>query len=181
MRKNKNQIRTYNIIMINVFLRCLLLLSFTATSHASSLSDYKRLAQDTIAKVQNSGIGDIDQLIDQQSKLVQLGVKACEEYASKHPTAKPVLHLVISNAESMKQLSLDEIEEKWHKGGELKKYGYTVKEDHFGDVGNLIDAVIHPATSYIALNYYKTSGDNSHLQQVVAELSEVLVHLQHLE
>jgi hypothetical protein len=89
--------------------------------------------------------------------------------------------VVTSNAKMMKQLSLAQIEEKWHQGGELKKYGYTLKDDHFGDVGNLIDAIIHPATSYIALNNFKASGDQAHLQQVVAELSEVLVHLDHLE
>ncbi|MCI0505225.1 MAG: hypothetical protein L0Z73_03870 [Gammaproteobacteria bacterium] len=81
----------------------------------------------------------------------------------------------------MKQLSLSEIEEKWHHGGELKKNGYEVKDDHFGQVGNLIDAVIHPPTTYIALTKYKTDGNKEHLEQVVAELSEVLVHPGYLE
>ena len=148
---------------------------------AGELSEYKRLAQHTIDQAQKGNITNIDELIIQQEKLVQLGVDACNDYSNKHPKAKRILELVTSNAGTMKQLTLSEIEEKWHHGGELKKHGYTVKEDHFGAVGNLIDAVIHPATTYIALNKYKRDQNPEYLQQVVAELSEVLVHIQHLE
>lgn len=159
----------------------LVMMLATSISIAGELSEYKRLAQQTIDQAQNGKISNIDELIAQQEKLVQLGVDACNDYSSKHPKAKRILELVTSNAGAMKQLSLSEIEEKWHHGGELKKHGYTVKEDHFGAVGNLIDAVIHPATTYIALNKYKRDQKPEHLQQVVAELSEVLVHIQHLE
>lgn len=148
---------------------------------AGELSEYKRLAQHTIEQAQKGRISNIDELIEQQEKLVQLGVEACNNYGNKHPKAKRILDLVTSNADMMKQLSLSEIEEKWHHGGELKKNGYEVKEDHFGAVGNLIDAVIHPATTYIALSHYKRDGKPEHLEQVVAELSEVLVHIQYLE
>jgi hypothetical protein len=159
----------------------LLLLGFITSVSAADLTEYKRLAEDTIKQAQSGRIHNIDQLIAQQEKLVAIGVAACDEYADKHPKAKRILGLVTSNAESMKHLSLSEIEEKWHHGGELKKNGYEVKEDHFGQVGNLIDAVIHPATTYIALTNYKNDGNKDHLEQVVAELSEVLVHLQYLE
>ena len=159
----------------------LLLAGFSLISNAADLSEYKRLAQHTIEIVQNGKVADIDKLIETQARLVQLGVDACNDYARKHPKAKRVLELVTSNADMMKRLSLSEIEEKWHHGGELKKNGYEVKEDHFGAVGNLIDAVIHPATTYIALTKYRTDNNPAHLEQVVAELSEVLVHLQYLE
>ena len=154
---------------------------FSTGSFAGDLSEYKRIAQSTIKQAQNGRISDIDRLIAHQEQLVQLGVDACNQYSKKHPKAKRILELVTSNADSMKKLSLSEIEEKWHHGGELKKHGYSVKEDHFGDVGNLIDAVIHPATTFIALNKYKRDNKTEHLDQVVAELSEVLVHIQHLE
>lgn len=156
-------------------------ISLSSTSIAGELSEYKRLAQNTIEQAQKGTISNIDELIEQQAKLVQLGVEACNEYGKKHPKARRILDLVTSNAEMMKQLSLSEIEEKWHHGGELKKNGYAVKEDHFGAVGNLIDAVIHPATTYIALTHYKRDKKPEHLDQVIAELSEVLVHIQHLE
>jgi len=158
----------------------LLLVIITTATSAADLDEYKRLAQDTIQQAQTGKVQDIDKLIAQQAKLVQIGVDACNDYASKYPQSKQILNLVTTNANSMKQLTLSEIEEKWHKGGELKKQGYVVKDDHFGQVGNLIDAVIHPATSYIALNQYKTDGNKAHLEQVVAELSEVLVHLEYL-
>ena len=158
----------------------LILLGFITTVSAADLTEYKRLAEDTIKQAQD-GVKDIDQLIAQQEKLMQIGIAACDDYAKKHPKTKSVLELVTSNADTMKQLTLNEIEEKWHHGGELKKIGYEVKEDHFGQVGNLIDAVIHPATTYIVLTKYKQDGNKEHLEQVVAELSEVLVHLQYLE
>ncbi|MGD8566490.1 MAG: hypothetical protein PVJ39_00180 [Gammaproteobacteria bacterium] len=181
MQNNKKLTMMYRPTVNNILLRFLLLLCFSTAATASTLSDYKRLAEDTIRKAQTGNISDIDQLIAQQSRLIQLGVKACEEYAHTNPESQKILNLVISNVEVMKQLTLAEIEEKWHNGSELKKVGYTVKDDHFGTVGNIIDAVIHPATSYIALNNYKGDGDNRHLQQVIAELSEVLLHLHHLE
>ncbi|WP_455207954.1 hypothetical protein [Kaarinaea lacus] len=157
------------------------ILGYVATVSAGDLTEYKLLAEDTIKQAQNGQIQNIDQLIAQQAKLVQIGVDACNDYADKNPKAKQILSLVTSNADTMKTLTLSEIEEQWHHGGELKKNGYEVKEDHFGQVGNLIDAVIHPATTYIALNKYKTDGNKAHLEQVVAELSEVLVHLNYLE
>ena len=157
------------------------ILLVSSTVFAGDLSEYKKLAQYTIEQAQNGRIADVDDLIAKQAQLVQLGVDACNDYSKKHPKAKRILELVTSNAGSMKQLTLSEIEEKWHHGGELEKHGYTVKEDHFGDVGNLIDAVIHPATTYIALNHYKRDKKPEHLEQVVAELAEVLVHIQHLE
>jgi hypothetical protein len=181
MQNNKNCTGMYRAMVSNIVLRCLLLLCFATATEASTLSDYKQLAEDTIRKIQSGKVNDIDQLIAQQSRLIQLGVKACEEYAQQNPQSQNILDLLVSNVEVMKHLTLDEIEEKWHKGGELEKSGYTVKDDHFGTLGNLIDAVVHPATSYIALNDYKGDGDNSHLQQVIAELSEVLLHLHHLE
>ena len=169
------------VITLGSIASSLLLVSITYATSAADLDEYRRLAQDTIQQAQTAKVHDIDQLIAQQAKLVQIGVDACNEYASKYPQSKQILSLITTNANSMKQLTLSEIEEKWHKGGELKKHGYIVKDDHFGQVGNLIDAVIHPATTYIALNQYKTDGNKVHLEQVVAELSEVLVHLEYLD
>jgi len=158
-----------------------LLLGQLSFAYAADFIEYKHLAEDTIKQVQKGQVDDIDLLISEQEKLMRIGVAACNDYANKNPAAKPVLSLVTSNADGMKRLSLIEIEKKWHEGGELKKNGYEVIEDHFGQVGNLIDAVIHPATTYIALNDYKKDGNKAHLNQVVAELSEVLVHLQYLQ
>lgn len=167
--------------LAGIFSVCLANVMFSSISISGELSEYKRIAQHTIEQAQKGKIANVDELIEQQAKLVQLGVEACNNYGNKHPKAKRILDLVTSNADMMKQLSLSEIEEKWHHGGELKKNGYSVKEDHFGAVGNLIDAVIHPATTYIALTHYKRDKNPQHLDQVVAELSEVLVHIQHLE
>ena len=159
----------------------LMLQGLALPSYAADMTKYQKLAQDTIEQAKQGRIRDIDQLIAVQDQLIKIGVDACNEYAEKHPKSKKILELVTTSAGTMKQLSLHEIEEKWHEGGELKKHGYAIKDDHFGQVGNLIDAVIHPATSFIALNRYKKDNKPEHLDQVVAELSEVLAHIAHLE
>jgi len=158
-------------LAILVFLLCQ-----STNVFAADLAQYKKIAEHTIEQAKSGHINDIDALIAQQEIMIGIGIKACNEYATKNPGAKQALSLVTSNAEGMKKLSLHDIEEKWHEGGIFKKNGITI-DDHFGELGSLIDAVIHPATSYIALNHFKSNNDKSHLQQVVAELTEVLAHI----
>ncbi|MCI0505226.1 MAG: hypothetical protein L0Z73_03875 [Gammaproteobacteria bacterium] len=62
----------------------------TAVS-AADLAEYKPLAEYTIRQAQNGHVKDIDQLIAQQDKLVQIGVAACNDYANKHPKEKNIL------------------------------------------------------------------------------------------
>ena len=173
--------------MSSKFPAIVFLLGIPLFAFAADFSRYKQLATDTIeqakkARENNSKIDDIDGLIKMQEQLIEIGVEACNEFAAANPDSSKVLNLVTTNANQMKLTSLEEIETKWHGGTELEKHGYTLKDDdHFGPVGNLIDMVIHPATTYIALNEYKKTGNKSHLDRVVAELSEVLAHISQLQ
>jgi len=163
-------------VYYKLYLAILLLFCQGTTAVAADLAQYKKMAENTIEQAASGHISDIDALIVQQEMMIKIGINACNEYASKNPSAKRTMDLVTSNVESMKKLSLHEIEEKWHEGGEFKKNGITI-DDHFSELGSLIDAVIHPATSYIALNHFKKNKNKNHLQQVVAELTEVLAHI----
>ena len=49
--------------------------------------------------------------------------------------------------------------------------------DHYGAVIGAKDAIIHPLTALVALKAYQADGDAEHLEQVQAELEEILGQL----
>lgn len=159
------------------------LFKFSSLVFALDVNTFQKLANYTIRQVNMGVIGDIDALLVMQEQLIKIGeeggakyLKTCEE---NNPEA---LILVLENAEKMKNLTLEEIESFWHEGNYLKSRGIKVEEiDHFGVMNNLMDTVIHPATSYILIQEYKKTGNSDLLQQVKAELIEVLEHTRHID
>lgn len=149
---------------------------------AMDVSGYKKIANATIKEVLSGSVKDIDKLIADQKKLVAIGVAGCKEYAKTDPKNAKLMKLVISNADKMMAMGLDEIEEAWHEGGVLAENGIDFEAiDHFSPALSHMDTVVHPATSYIALMEYKKSNDADLLEQVKDELSEVLEHVGHIK
>lgn len=147
---------------------------------AFDVTAYEEVVKETIRSVV-SGNPNVDELITQQKKLVELGVAACREHGEKHVKDSKFMGLVADNAKKMMGMSLDEIEEQWHEQEFLLSHGIdTEVEGHFSKANSLADAVIHPATAYIALNEYKKTNDSTLLIQVKEELEEVLEHLEHI-
>lgn len=111
-----------------------------------------------------------------------IGMEGGIEYLRNNPRVNgQPLQLTILSAEKMKAMSLDQIEADWHEGNYLATKGIEKdKIDHFGPMMSLMDTVIHPATSFLALKEYKKTGNPDLLQRVKAELVEVLVHLEHI-
>jgi len=143
---------------------------------------FTKIANDTIKQMNYGVVGDIDALIAQQEQLMVLGMEGGIEYLQSNPEGGQALVYVIENAEAMKSLSLDEIEELWHGGGFLRSKGIdTEKIDHFGQANSLMDAVIHPATSYLLIKKYKETGNTEFLARVKGEIFEVLEHLKHVK
>ena len=148
---------------------------------AADMVAFKKMAKDTIRQAISGSISDIDTLIATQAKLVDIGVQGCKEFAKKSPKEAKIMNLVVQNAEKMKSMTLDEIEEAWHEGGVLNKNGIDFDAiDHMGAAISHMDTVVHPATTYIALKEYKKTKDEDLLDQVKEELSEVLKHIEHL-
>lgn len=166
-----------------MFCSALVLSSYVYGS--AEIDEYKKLANDTIKLVLTKKITpeNVDDVIKTQEKLVNIGKQACTKFKgeTQDATATKVMDLVLSNADSMQKMSLEEIEKQWHNGEFLKANGVdpdTVQ--HFGAANSHMDMIVHPVTAILVLNDYKKSKDAKKLDQVKDELSEVLKHLQHL-
>ena len=152
------------------------------TASAMDVPGFTRLAQDTIRQMNMGVAGDIDALIADQEAMIEKGIEGISEFIEQNPEYGPLLRLVANNAEAMKEMTLDEIEAQWHEGAYLKARGHDPEKlDHFGAVVSLMDSIIHPATSYLALQEYKKTGDSTLLTRAAAELIEVVEHVAHLE
>ncbi len=159
------------------------LLQMPLVAQAFDLEQYRQLANHTVRQMETGVAGDIDALIASQEQLMVLGIDGGVNYLADHGNddTRP-LQLVILNAEKMKELSLEEIERLWHGGEFLAAKGIDQnKINHFGTMMNLMDSIIHPATTYLLLKEYKRTGDPSLLARVRAELIEVLEHANHIK
>lgn len=147
---------------------------------------FESLAVKTIQMAIKGEVTDIDAAIADQLEMLAIGITGCKEL---EPTAageeKKLMQLIINEADGIKQLDLDAIEEQWHEGKKQKEAGVHLNENqHMGKANSLADTVIHPATTYIALKKYKstTSAEEKKelLKRVVDELKEVLEHIKHI-
>ena len=143
---------------------------------------FEKMATQTIKAVKKGHPKDIDQLIHLQERLMEIGVKACENYALANPDDAKMFQLVVTNAENMKVLSLPEIKYQWHAKRFLLKHGISAdKLQQNSTTGSLLDSVVHPATAYVALIEYRRTGDAALLEQVNLELSEAVIQLTYLQ
>lgn len=151
-------------------------------ANAMDVDTYVDVAQETIKKVKKGKVKDVDKLIAQQEELIRLAVEGALKFAEENPQSRKMMHLVVLNSERMKRMSLDDIEKAWHGGEYLKGHGIDINEmTHTDAAMNFYDAVVHPATALIALGEYKTSKDPELLSQVENELTEVIMHVEHLK
>lgn len=165
------------------FLLFLLLCGGQSSSVAIDFAQFEQLADLSIRQTATGVAGDIDALIAMQEQLLEIGKRGAQDYLESDPGEhnKPLL-LTFENADKMKTLSLEKIETEWHEGAYLASQGIDKdKIDHFGPVMSLMDAMIHPATAYIALQDYKKTGNPELLSRAKAELAEVLIHLNQLK
>lgn len=166
--------------MRKLFFSIMLTLGLVSVLNASSdVEEFKAIANSAIKAVVEDTV-DADKMMKDMDKLIVLGKKFCKKNATGKGTK--FMNLVIDNAEKMKAMTLDEIEEAWHDGEAITNAGINLDDfDHFSPVFSSADTVIHPATSYIVLKNYKKDGDKDGLAQIKDELSEVLEHASHLE
>jgi len=166
-------------VLKKIIFSVLLIGTSIQSSQAFDIDAFRQLAEDTVRQLDMGVVGDIDAMIAMQEQLMIIGVEGGVSYVKSGGKDSTPLRLTLLNAETMKKMSLEKIEEQWHEGKFLASKGIDKdKIDYFGPVMNLMDTVIHPATSYIALRKYKKTGDASLLGRAKAELAEVLVHLE---
>lgn len=155
---------------------------FTAQTLAMDVDTYIDVAKQTVGKVKKGKVKDVDKLIAQQEELIRLAIEGALQFAEENPESRKMMHLVVLNSERMKHMSLDEIEKAWHGGEYMKAHGIDINElAHTDAAMNFYDAVVHPATAFIALSEYKDSKDPELLSQVENELTEVVMHVEQLK
>jgi len=157
-------------------------LSFQANSvKAMDVDNFIKMANHTIQEANGGFISNINKLIGMQEELVKLGIEGSNEYIKKHPEHADILGEVVANADNMMRMSLEEIEDQWHMGKHMRAKGYDLdKLDHFGPLFSLMDSIIHPATSYLALKEYKRTRNTDFLARASGELIEVVEHVKHI-
>jgi len=177
-------IKTLSTAMVILFIAGLMNCAVAQTQHQFDVKGYTKIAKKSIGMI-ISGKVNPDTLIANMESLLKMGVAGCEEHMGEAETPaeeKKIMQAVIDDSARMKTLSLSDIEAQWHEGGALKAKGVDLgKYDHFSEVLCHVDAVVHPATAIICLNEYKKTKKTELLDQVKAELQEVVQHLKHLD
>ena len=173
-----------------VFMTALLVAGFTAngfaagTAHEFDVKTYIKISKKTIGKIITGNV-DADKMQAEMEELVTMGVEGAKEHMGEPETPaaeKKLMQLTIDNADKMMNMSLADIESKFHEGGEAKAAGIPFDQfGHFDEVLCHYDAIIHPATAVICLKEYKKSQNEELLDQIKAELEEVIQHLTHLD
>ncbi len=168
--------------IVNGLLTASVLLGLVTIANAGEFDKFKELAQETIKQVNGGKVSDVDKLIKMQEEMIAIGTAACQEYAAKRPDDAKMLNLVATNAAHMKGMTLTEIEAQWHEKAFLKNEGIAAAQlEEKSITGSLMDTVVHPATTFIALNEYKKTQNKQLLTQVNNELDEVLHHIEHIK
>ncbi len=149
---------------------------------AMDVDTYLSVAEQTVKKVKKGKVKDVDTLIAQQEELIRLGIEGALKFAEESPENRKMMHLLVLNSERMKTMSLEDIEKAWHGGEYMKSHGIDINEMAHTDAAmNFYDAIVHPATALIALSEYKSKKDPELLSQVENELTEVMMHVEHLK
>lgn len=160
----------------------LLFAGICGNAQAIDSERYIKLANASIQEANGGFIPNINQLIKIQQTLIEIGIAGSKEYIRSNPQHADILTEVVNSAESMMNMSLEEIEDQWHQGKYMRAKGFDLdKLDHFGPLFSLMDSIIHPATSYISLKEYKRTRDTQYLGRASAELIEVVEHVSHIK
>ena len=150
-------------------------------ARAIDSAGYVDRAQRIADTIRNTDLSGIDAAIVDQERLLALGLAALDQFAAEYPEFAGLMAFVADSVPAMTEMTLEEIEIAWHEGGALIEAGFeNTTHDHFGVINSVMDMVVHPATSLIALRVYRETGDPAMLEQIRDEMSEVLEHLQHI-
>ena len=163
-----------------MFFGILLTLGLVSNVSASAEKDeFIKIATAAVKSVINGNV-NADAMMKDMERLIVLGKKFSKDLAKGNATN--FMNLVVKEADNMKAMTLDEIEEAWHEGGVPTANGIDLKQfGHFAPENSAADTIIHPATCFIVLKNYKKDGDADGLDQIKDELGEVLEHIKHID
>ncbi|MGA1845038.1 MAG: hypothetical protein ACMUIS_10800 [bacterium] len=171
-------------VVVLVVIAMVCVYAFAETGHQFDKTTYVKVTKKNIGRILTGNISPSTMKADME-KLISIGLDGCREHMSEPdatPVEKKLLEITIKSVDSMRGLSLDQIEEMWHEGGFLKSQGVDImKLDHFSHAMCHYDSVLHPLTAILCLNEYERTQKDEYLDQMKAELAEVAEHMEHLD
>ncbi|PCJ47573.1 MAG: hypothetical protein COA99_00765 [Moraxellaceae bacterium] len=124
---------------------------------------------------------DPDVLVEMQRALVNMGIVACKERASINPVDAPLMNLVVSSADEISSLSIEQITEDWHRYGRATEAGIDVfKSGEYAPAISLVNTVTLPSAGIRSALDYKATRSKKHLHKLAEDLGKVLKHLEYI-
>lgn len=150
-------------LLIVLSLSCL---SASALAGNSDLLDnYGKLAKSTTQQIHTMPYKKLGVV---SSKLVDIAKEFLPAFSQSNPVCKDYIDTLMKAADSMQELTLEQIEADYHHDGKLPK----VTD---GSCYHAKDLLVHPATVVVMANKLKDSKANR--DSMAAELYEVIAHL----
>lgn len=150
-------------LVVAVSLCCVSSLSFGHGNDA--LSEYGRLAQAATKEIKHASFKEINK---SSAQLVSLARKILPAFTQSNPACQVYLDSVMAAADSMQQLSLEQIEADYHLDGKLP----PLKS---GDCYHAKDLLVHPATVVVMAKTLDDTAENR--RKMAHEIEEVIEHL----
>ncbi len=129
-----------------------------------NITPYKEVAE-RLVKNNKNGVGP-ESLKKDAIELVELAKPILMAYSEKNPKCKVLLNHIVSKSSYMQNISLSEIEDKFHDGNGLPKADETCYEPK--------ELIVHPSTVVILS---KSKLNKESREQINDEIEEVLAHL----
>lgn len=148
-----------------ILISALVMLSACASKPIhKNLSTYEEVAKRLVENNKKGAKASV--LKNDAVELIELAKPILNAYGTKNPTCKTLLNHIVSKSTYMQNISLSEIEDKFHDGNGLPKASETCYEPK--------ELIVHPSTVVI-LSKKKLNKESR--EQINDEIEEVLAHL----
>lgn len=165
-----------------------LLIGASTVDAASGVSPADKAAlqstlEGVVRQAESGSLSSVDAAIETLNGAVEKGKAIIGAVSAQDSANRKVLEFVAASVDKMYGETLQSIEDNWHRGDAIHIAGLGETYDKIAKDSPAIvaiDSVVHPVTAILALEAYKRDKKKEHLDQVVAELRELLDAMKHL-
>lgn len=144
---------------------------------------YNQLCKKNIGRIISGNI-DVKKMMANMDVMLEQGVEGAEVHMKAGDTPAleiKMMKMLIDNAERMKSLSVNEIDEQWHEGAVFKAEGIEItKMDPLGEAMRHMELIVYPAEAMACLKQYEKTNDEGLLNDMKQRLMEARDHLKHM-
>ena len=143
------------------------------------MGEYKILCKEIIDLVTVAGEPDTNKILAKADKLIHIGVEIATEHGSEEAICKPIIDVFASEAENMKTVTMEKMEELYHDAGILAQKGVNIDpdDDKYEECMEKTHLITHPGTVPVLINAYKKDHNKKHLNTLKEELATLYEHL----